>query len=311
MIFPIEKPVLVLVGPTAIGKTSLSLTLAKRFNCEIVSLDSMQVYRYMDIGTAKATEEERQKIAHHLIDIVDPDEHYDAANYENDALEVINKIHSLGKLPLLTGGTGLYLKAVIEGIFAGETSNPELRSQLLDKLKRVGCSKLHEELSLIDPQSSEKIHENDTHRLIRALEIYYQTGLPWSEHIQKQAHLGPGKRFTKMFVIGLTCERELLYDRINKRTRIMLQSGLVEEVEKLLAQGYTQDLKPMQAIGYKHIIGHLLDNWTIEETERLLARDTRRFAKRQYTWFKKMDLQWFDVSNKDQIIVEIDQYIQK
>ncbi len=177
------KPCLVLVGPTAIGKTDLSLTLARRYDCEIVSVDSMQVYRYMDIGTAKASVSERSEIPHHLIDIVDPDEDYDAAKFAKDGLQAIRDIHSRGKIPLLTGGTGLYLRALFEGIFPGVPGDEEIRQTLKDRLLTEGASKLHEELSICDSISAKRIHENDTQRLLRALEVFYVSGIPWSEHI--------------------------------------------------------------------------------------------------------------------------------
>ena len=308
-LFSHDEPVLVVVGPTAIGKTALSLAIAERYNCEIISLDSMQVYRYMDIGTAKASLQERQQIPHHLIDVVEPDEHYDANRFVSDALSALQKIKSRGKISLITGGTGLYLRALTEGLFEGEAHHPELREQLRQRFDREGCSKLHEELMLIDRNSAIKIHKNDKHRLLRALEIYYATGKNWSEHLELQSKNRKPSRFTKILKIGLTCDRETLYQRINKRTSYMLQSGLKEETLALLKRGYGRDLKPMQAIGYRHMIGHLYDNWSMDETERLLARDTRRYAKRQYTWFKKMDIDWIEVSRENEIFSKITSFL--
>ena len=185
-IFPIDNPVLALVGPTAVGKTEISLKIAERFNCEIISMDSMQVYRFMDIGTAKATAAERERVKHHLIDIITPDQQYDAAKFVTDALAVIEDIHSSGKTPLLTGGTGLYLRSLLEGLFAeGEgTSSPD--SQIRAQLQQKDTSKLHEMLCLVDCDMANKIHSNDRQRLIRALEIYHRTGKTWSEHISAQ-----------------------------------------------------------------------------------------------------------------------------
>lgn len=308
IIFPIDRPVIVVVGPTAIGKTALSLKISGRYDCEIVSLDSMQVYRYMDIGTAKASPEEQKRVVHHLIDVVNPDEHYDADQFVTDALEAIHDIHCRGKIPLVTGGTGLYLRALTEGFFDVKIDNPELRQKLYEKLEKEGRSKLHEELSLCDSKMADKIHTNDTHRLIRGLEIYHSTGKSWSQHIDEQLAGSKEERFTKILQIGLTCDREVLYERINKRTQMMLRAGLRDEVEKLLKMGYGRELKPMQAIGYRHMIGHLLDYWTVEETERLLARDTRRYAKRQYTWFRKSDIEWFDVDSEELILKRIDAF---
>jgi tRNA dimethylallyltransferase len=308
--FPIQKPIIVLVGPTAIGKTSLSLNLAEEFGCEIISLDSMQVYRYMDIGTAKASIAERQQVPHHLIDMVDPDEHYDANCYAHDALQALQDIHKRGKIPLITGGTGLYLRAVTHGLFSGEAHDPKIRHQLQQQLTSHGSSKLHEQLALIDHNMASKIHHNDSHRLIRALEIYHSTGKNWSEHIAEQVHCKDGgQRFTKILQIGLTCDRDLLYKRINARTQQMLQSGLKEEVRMLLGKGYARELKPMQSIGYRHIINHLENQWSAEETERILARDTRRYAKRQYTWFKKMTIDWMSVARPQAIQKKIAHFL--
>lgn len=301
MKFPIIKPLIALVGPTAIGKTELSLTLAEDFNCEIVSLDSMQVYRYMDIGTAKASAAERSRVSHHLIDIVDPDEPYDANCYVDDALEIIDDIHNRSKIPLFVGGTGLYLQSLVEGLFKGAGEFPEIRERLLHRIQEKGASKLHEELSLVDSNSAKRIHPNDSHRLLRALEIYYGSGESWTFHIAQQKKKR-GERFTHFLKLGLTCDREILYQRINLRTAAMLQVGLLKEVESLLARGYHRHLKSMQSIGYRHMVEHLLDNQPLPETQRFLARDTRRYAKRQFTWFNKMEeIAWFDAENKDEI----------
>lgn len=306
---PIDKPVLALVGPTAIGKTDLSLLLAERFHCEIVSVDSMQVYRSMDIGTAKVSCEERARIPHHLIDVVDPDEEYDAACFVRDALQAIEDIHGRGRVPLLTGGTGLYLRALIEGLFSGIGHFPEIREQLQQRLINDGNEKLHEELTVYDCCSAERINVNDTHRLLRALEIYLGTGKPWSEHI-KEHQRQRSSLFANILQIGLTCERALLYRRIDLRTSLMLGSGLEEEVRGLIAKGYSPQLKAMQAIGYRHMSNYLSHIWSMEETERLLARDTRRYAKRQYTWFSAIpDLEWFDVQDQKGIIRRIDAWM--
>lgn len=303
----INQPLLVLVGPTAIGKTALSLMLAHRYNCEIVSLDSMQVYRYMDIGTAKASKEERNDIPHHLIDIVDPDENYDAARYTVDALKAIRDIHHRGKLPLLTGGTGLYLRALLHGIFPGVPVNEEIRQGLLSRLAEEGCSKLYQELLAIDRISAERISENDTHRLIRALEVFYVSGMPWSEHLGKQKEQAPEVVFTNLLQIGLTCDREQLYSRINQRCQQMIDVGLEEEVRNLMERGYARSLKSLGSIGYRHMINYLEGEWSLPEMTELLMRDTRRYAKRQYTWFSKIqDLQWFQVNEPEKVVQCID-----
>ncbi len=307
--FPFTSPVLVLVGPTAIGKTDLSLKLANMFNCEIISMDSMQVYKYMDIGTAKVTLEERQGIPHHLIDLVYPDESYDAKQFVDDALQKIVQITKRGGTPLITGGTGLYLKSLLEGMFDEISSFPHLRQNLQERFQREGAKVLHDELSLCDCSSALRIHLNDTHRLLRALEIYHGTGISWSEHIQKQEK-NREKRFVNILQLGLTCDRTLLYDRINARTRIMFQHGLIDEVSSLLKQGYHKGLPSMQAIGYRHIVQFLEGNWTMEDAEKLLSRDTRRYAKRQYTWFKNKNLQWFEVCEPQPIFEKVNKWLE-
>ncbi len=303
----ITRPCLVLVGPTAVGKTDLSLTIAGQYDCEIISVDSMQIYRHMDIGTAKASLAERSKIPHHLIDIVDPDENYDAARFARDGLQVLRDIHSRGKIPLLTGGTGLYLRALFEGIFPGVPVNNEIRQKLKERLLSEGPSKLHEELSVWDKYSAERIHKNDSQRLLRALEIFYISGKPWSEHIKAYKEQAQGVSFKNALQIGLTTDRTKLYQRINKRCDLMIESGLEEEVRKLLNMGYSRQLKALGSIGYRHMLNYLEGSWPLDETIRLLSRDTRRYAKRQYTWFSSLeDLWWFDVADKHKILQTIE-----
>ncbi len=295
----IEKPLLVLVGPTAIGKTALSINLAKEFNCEIVSMDSMQVYRYMDIGTAKVCKEEQAGIAHHLIDIVDPDENYDAARFCRDAVKAITFIHGKNKIPLLTGGTGLYLQALTDGLFQGPPGDETTRKKLQKEFEETGPEKLHKKLQEIDPESAQKIHVNDAYRCLRALEVYLVTGKPLSLHFKEQ------KKefiFQNIHQVALTCDRQRLYDRINLRSQLMIDQGFEQEVKSLLAMGYSRNLKSMGAIGYKHMVNYVLGDWSFEEMLTLLRRDTRRYAKRQYTWFRKnRALQWFEVQNSEEI----------
>jgi tRNA dimethylallyltransferase len=308
----ISQPLLILVGPTAIGKTALSLTLAERYDCEIISVDSMQVYRHMDIGTAKATIEERGDISHHLIDIVEPNENYDAARFTVDALKAIRDIHSRGRLPLLAGGTGLYLRALLHGIFPGAPADELVRQELHHRLTADGYSKLYEELAAIDRISAERIQINDSHRLVRALEIFYVSGIPWSEHLAEQCKQSPEIVFTNFLQIGLTCDRDQLYSRINKRCQNMIDAGFENEVRTLLAMGYNKSMKPLGSIGYRHMIGYLDGGWSFEEMIRILARDTRRYAKRQYTWFSKIDdLQWFQVNEQEKIFQFVDEWMTK
>lgn len=263
----------------------------------------MQVYRRMDIGTAKATKEERREIPHHLIDIVDPDEEYDAERFVNDSCKAIKDILGRNKTPLITGGTGLYLRALAEGLFAGGIQYPELRALLKERLAKEGSSKLHDELRTCDCISAKRINVNDTQRLIRALEIYHGSGIPWSQHLLSQAKKKEGTRFTNMLQIGLTCDREILYDRINKRCSVMINAGLEQEVQGLLEAGYNVELKPMKSIGYRHMVNYLKGTWNRQEMEIYLTRDTRHYAKRQLTWFlNSTDTHWFDISAPAKII---------
>jgi len=305
----IAHPCIVLVGPTAIGKTELSLNIARKYDCEIVSVDSMQVYRYMDIGTAKASAQERTEIPHHLIDIVDPDENYDAARFVKDSLRAINDIHARGKTPLLTGGTGLYLRSLYEGLFQGVPVDENIRQILRERLRSEGANKLHEELSLCDSISAKRIHKNDSQRLLRALEIFYSSGTPWSEHIKAHRKKCFGKLEADTLKIGLTTDRQHLYERIDSRCAAMLNQGLEDEVRDLLARGYDRTLKVFGAIGYRHLLNYIEGHWSKEETIRLLARDTRRYAKRQYTWFSRIsDLQWFDIEEKHRILRSVENW---
>lgn len=288
---PLSEPVIVLIGPTAVGKTALSLALAERFSCEIVGLDSMQIYRHMDIGTAKATLEERARVPHHLLDVVDPDEEYHVARYVADATEACRQIIARGNRPLLVGGTGLYLKGLLEGLFEMPAVPEAVRVSLRQRLAGEGRAVLFAELSQSDPESASRIHPNDTHRLLRALEIFQATGRPWSEHLREQK---AQPALTKVLQLGLHCERETLYERINLRVEQMVAEGLLAEVEKLLAMGYDPGLKAMQSIGYRHMLQYLQGHWDWDETLFLLARDTRRYAKRQMTWFgSDPDIRWF------------------
>ena len=310
-LFPISTPLVVLVGPTAIGKTALSIQLAQQFDFEIISVDSMQVYQYMDIGTAKITEREMAGIPHHLIDVVPPDAPFDAGLFEKLALQAVLDISSRGKRVLLTGGTGLYLRALLTGLSKKLPYFPEIRKEIQDQLKNWGADKLHEELRLCDCVSAIRIHKNDIHRLVRALEIYRGTGTPWSELLkehQEQNNL----RFPNVLNIGLTCARKTLYQRIEQRTLSMLDSGFQEEVLGLLERGYGQELKSMQSIGYRHMVKYLQGEWDYQTMCQYLIRDTRRYAKRQYTWFNGIEgLLWVDKSRAGDVAFEVSSFLNK
>lgn len=288
---------LVLVGPTAVGKTRYSLEIAETFQCEILSGDSMQVYRGMDIGTAKATPEERKRIPHHMIDIVDPDEPFSVSEFQRMARAKIAEIHERGKLPFLVGGTGLYVEAVCYDFsFGGTGENRAFREAMKQKALAEGTAALHRQLAEVDPESAKRIHPNDLRRIIRALEVYEQTGVPLSQTFRK----GEKKSPYELCVIGLHMEREKLYRRIEERVDRMIEAGLVQEVERLLAQGVPEDAISMQGLGYKEIIPYLRGEQTLEEAVAILKRNTRRFAKRQWSWFRRMpDIIWIDVGNED------------
>jgi tRNA dimethylallyltransferase len=303
---PIPTPIIVLVGPTAIGKTELSLKLAAEFDCEIISMDSMQVYRYMDIGTAKVSREEQQQIVHHLIDIADPDEQYDAACFVRDATAAIKTITARGKTPFITGGTGLYLSSLINGLFEEFQVKDEIRNALRERLNKEGREVLHSELLTVDPESGARIHVNDTQRLLRGLEIFYSTGIPWSEHLRRQAQTRRHPVFTRMLQLGLTCDRELLYDRIKIRSIKMMQDAFQQEYEFLLGKGYGRDLPSMQSIGYRHMGACLAGEWDRETATTNLIKDTRRYAKRQLTWFRRQQqFQWYDIHRTDGILKDV------
>ena len=302
-----SKPkVIVIAGPTASGKTSLGVELALALGGEIVNADSMQVYRGMDIGTAKPTSEERKGIAHYLLDVVDPDEEYNAALYRSMALPVITDILSRRKMCFVVGGTGLYIKSLLSGLFHCPPADPELRRSLYRECDLLGTGKLHERLAHLDPESAGKIHLNDRVRLIRALEIIQLTHqLPSAlnrEHGFRDRPLNALMLCTKV-------NREQLYDRINKRSVSMVAEGLVEETENLLLQGYSPDLKPMKAIGYRHIVKHLKKEWTLTEAIHRIQRDTRRFAKRQLTWFRAdPDVSWVEPEEFDFILKKVEDF---
>ena len=306
----IDWPIIVLVGPTAVGKTALTLQLVQRFDCEIVSMDSMQVYRYMDIGTAKPSPEELERIRHHLIDIRDPDKQYDAAEFVRDAMEAMNCIGKKNKVPLLTGGTGLYQKALFHGLFTAMPSDQQIRQRLQKRLEEEGRAVLHAELCAIDPDSGARIHKNDSQRLLRGLEIYQTCGRTWSELLREQQEQGRQLKFTQVYQVALACQRDILYERIARRSRAMLEQGLVEEVERLHSMGFGPELPSMQAIGYRHVNNLLSGVWDRETMLENLVRDTRRYAKRQLTWFgKNKDLHWYDRKKENDIVEDIEQYL--
>ena len=283
------SPLVAILGPTAAGKTALSIQLAEKFHGEIVSADSRQVYRGMDVGTAKPTADEQRRVRHHLIDIVDPDEPFTLSEYQKLAYAAIADIHSRGRVPFLVGGSGLYVRAVLEGLSIPRVAPDSARRA---ELERADADSLYARLQQLDPSAAAKIDLRNKRRVIRALEVFESTGRTFSA---QQASEAPDYRVLR---IGLTLPRQELYRRINERVDQMVAAGLVDEVRGLLAQGGTADAPAMSGLGYRQIESYLRGSTTLEEAVRLLKRDTRRFVHHQYSWFRLDDahIRWFDLS---------------
>lgn len=288
------KRLIIILGSTACGKTELSLKIAETLSGEIISADSMQVYKKMDIGTAKITPEETRGIPHHLIDILEPDQEYSVAHFQKMALKAINEISQRGHIPIVVGGTGLYISSLISPYNFRETSVKEDRKQKekRQELWEKDQAELYQELVKIDPRSAQKIHPNDRKRIVRALEVYYQSGETISE-MQDNNQEPPLKSF-RTAIIGLDMDRESLYRAINSRVDRMIQAGLVNEVKSLLESGLSRELSSMQGIGYKQIAEYLCGEVSLDDASEKIKRDTRHFAKRQVTWFKRdKRIRWF------------------
>jgi len=289
-----------LLGPTAVGKTEIAIQLAQRLDAEIISVDSRQIYRQMDIGTAKPTSEELQLARHHLIDCVDISEPFSAADYQRLADTAITDIQNRGKRVLLVGGAGLYFRAVVDGLFEGPGADAVLRERLEAEAAQYGVDVLHERLRACDPESADRIHPNNLVRVIRALEVYELTGTPMSK-LQQQWH--PEEQRYPFTAFCLTMPRALLYRRIEQRVDIMLANGLIAEVESLLTAGYSRDTVALQSFGYKELIAYLEGECTYIEAISQLKQNTRRFAKRQLTWFRKDPrLEWIDRESTPNIV---------
>ena len=287
-----KKPLIILTGPTAVGKTALSIELAKAVNGEMISADSMQVYKLLDIGTAKIKQEEMQGIPHHLIDVLDPTEDFNVFLFQKMAKAALEEIYAKGKIPSVVGGTGFYIQALLYDIAFEETTESAYRKELEQYASLHGAHALHEQLKTIDPVSYDTIHENNVKRVIRALEFYHDTGYPISRHNAQERERSSPYQFA-YFV--LNDDRQKLYDRIELRIDQMLEEGLVEEVRQALAYGCTSDMVSMQGLGYKEIIPYLQGACSLDEAVYILKRDTRHFAKRQLTWFRReRDVIWVD-----------------
>jgi tRNA dimethylallyltransferase len=291
--------VIVLIGPTGIGKTAVSLELAKQLpaQAEIVSADSRQVYCYMDIGTAKPSPEMQSKVRHFFIDIREPHEVYSAGQFGEDARAEIWEILFFNHWPIVVGGSGLYLRALLEGFFQPKASNREIREQLKRRAETAGSWKLHQELQRVDPESAALLHPNDAHRIVRALEIYYVSGKPASKLRQRYPN-EPAEFIYR--TIGLNMPRPALYERINQRVDKMLAAGLVDECRRLLEMGYTPKFNALQTVGYQEVFQYLDGEISYDEMVTLIKQHSRNYAKRQLTWFRKMSgVEWFDIKPED------------
>lgn len=293
-----KKPLIVLTGPTAVGKTKLSIALAKAVNGEIISADSMQVYRYMDVGSAKITPDEMDGVPHHLVDVLEPTEDFNIVLFQQLAKKSMEEIYSKGRIPILVGGTGFYIQAITRDIdFTQSEQDDSYRKELEALAAEKGSSFLHDMLASVDPKSAEDIHENNVKRVIRALEFYKQNGTRISEHNEEQKeHVSP----YNLAYFVLNAPRPLLYERIDARVDEMLKNGLVEEVKNLQRMGCHREMVSMQGLGYKEILSWLGGEYPYEEAIRILKRDTRHFAKRQLTWFhREGEVTWVDKDKFD------------
>lgn len=279
-----KTPVIVIGGPTASGKTKLAVDVARALDTEIISSDSIQIYKYLNIGSAKPTVEEMGGVMHHMIDFLEPDVRFSAADFVEMGRQHIAKINGKGKIPVIVGGTGLYISSLLDGVefIKDAPANPVLREQLAEEARKLGGEALHQKLQAIDPASAEKISPNDIKRVIRAIEIYETTGVTKSDHDarQKESPYLP-------FLFMIDYPRAVLYERINRRVDLMFESGLILEVKQILEMGYGPRCAAMQAIGYKEIVDYLRGLCTLAETKEIIKRSTRRYAKRQLTWFNR------------------------
>jgi tRNA dimethylallyltransferase len=301
-------PLVVVTGPTASGKTALAVQIARRFPCEVISADSRQVYRYMDIGTAKATAEEQREVRHHLIDVVDPDEKFSVADFSEQAHARIKEIHQRGHLPLVVGGTGLYIRALTEGLLDLPGEDEALRQQLLAKEQQMGVGTLHRQLTQCDPELAQRLHPNDQTRIVRALEVFRLTGTPLSRW---QTEHGFREQPYRVLKFAMAMDRALLYERINQRSVLMMDQGLLVETQQLLDRGYDPQLKSMRTIGYHQAVRYLQQELTREEAIADLQQETRRYAKRQLTWFRNdKSIIWVDYDSRfDSILAWIEDFI--
>jgi tRNA dimethylallyltransferase len=294
----LERKVIVIVGPTCSGKTRLGVNLAEQINGEIISADSRQIYKYLNIGTAKPEEHILNKVKHYFIDQLEPDEDFNVSKFEKEALEIIEKIFSLGKQPIVVGGTGLYVKALVDGIFDTVEKDEEYRKEQLMLRSKFGNQFLYDKLLKVDPESASKMQPSNWKRVIRALEVYHLTGERIGTHQKKYE-----RKISYNFIqCGLNWERKTLYNNIEIRVEEMIKTGLVNEVEKLLKNDYRKNLNSLNTVGYKEIISYLDNEISLEKAVELIKRNTRRYAKRQLTWFRKdQRIKWYDVKKPEDL----------
>ncbi len=300
------EQVIVIAGPTCSGKTRLSLEIAEKLNTEIISVDSRQVYKYLDIGTAKPSPSELKRVKHHFISSLEPESDFNVSNFETAALAEIRRLHSINKIPVAVGGSGLYIKALVDGIFNTVDTDDEFRAQLMNERKEYGNEHLYDKLKKADPVSASEMLPQNYKRVIRALEVIHLTGRPiWQ--IQREYKREVQLQFKQY---GLEWDRDRLYENIEKRVDQMLEAGLVEEVKKVLDKGYSKDLNALNTVGYKEIISFIEGEITLQRTAELIKRNTRRFAKRQLTWFKKDErIQWIKIETSTDIHMAADKIL--
>ena len=299
-------PLIIIAGPTAVGKSDVAFELAKRLNTEIIGADSMQVYRYFNIGTAKPSPERQKEIQHHLIDIVNPDEGFSAGDFNERAFKIAEELNRKGEIPVVAGGTGLYIKALINDLGCGVRKDEEARERIKSEFKELGEEAMYEKLKRVDPQAVNKIHPKDRYRIERALEVYYSTGKPLSEfHREERRGTRDERRKNERFEVKyfvLNMDRKLLYKKIEDRVDKMISAGLLQETEKILNMGYDKNLKPFQSLGYLQMIKYLDGKMDFDSAVQEIKKETRRFAKRQLTWFRGVkDAVWIDITEAENI----------
>lgn len=300
-----EQKVIVIAGPTCSGKTFLAILLAEKLNSEIISADSRQIYKYLNVGTAKPDSEQLGKVKHHFISILEPDEVYNVSRFENDALNVINSLTGQNKIPIVAGGSGLYIKALTDGIFDVADADEELRNEFLEKRRLYGNEFLYDELKKVDPESASKMLPQNWKRVMRALEVFRMTGKPIGVHHQEQK-----REISSNFIqFGLRWDRQVLYNNIERRVDDMISSGLVDET-KALIEKYDKNLNSLNTVGYKEIIAYLNNEITLERAVELIKRNTRRYAKRQLTWFRADErINWIDINSQTDLEHAADEII--